>query len=74
LTFPRCGKLAGVSYRYNAGVVGETREELENAARAEAEEYFGTTELDFVSADVSMAGVGEDRYSGTFRFEVKQDG
>jgi hypothetical protein len=35
-----------VSYRYNAGVVGKTREELENAARAEAEEYFGTTELD----------------------------
>jgi hypothetical protein len=59
-------------YRYNAYVQGNTREELEQAARAEAEEYFGTTDLVFVSAGVSTGDPGEDRYGGTFSFEVKK--
>jgi hypothetical protein len=53
-----------------------TREELEKAARAEAEEYFGSTELNFVGADVT-AQDGEPSgrtYEGTFRFELKTKG
>jgi hypothetical protein len=46
-----------VTYRYNPYVVGKTRQELENAARAEAEEYFGTTELNFLGADVSTVAM-----------------
>jgi hypothetical protein len=65
-----------VTRRYNPFVVGKTREELENAARAEAEEYFGTTELNFLGADVSTEKTEpEDRtYAGTFYFEVKTEG
>ena len=61
-----------VAYRFNAYAVGNTREELEKSARAHAEEYFGTTRLTFLSADVSteQAEAG-NRYGGTFSFEEK---
>ena len=59
-----------VAYRFNAYAVGNTREDLEKSARAQAEEYFRTTRLNFLGADVSteqpQAG---DRYGGTFSFE-----
>jgi hypothetical protein len=62
-----------VTYRYNPYVFGKTREDLENAAWAEAEEYFGTTELNFLDADVSTekTEAGDQTYAGAFYFEVK---
>jgi hypothetical protein len=41
----QCGKLCRVTYRYNAYAAGKTREELEKAARAEAEEHFGRSRV-----------------------------
>jgi hypothetical protein len=61
-----------VTYHYNAFAVGQSREDMEKAARADAETYFGTSALNFVSA-----GVTRDRqpdaqfaYNGTFTFEI----
>jgi len=63
-------------YRFNAYAVGKTREEVEKSARAQAEEYFGTAELDFLRADVTLDNreTRERIYEGTFSFAVKAEG
>jgi hypothetical protein len=63
-----------VTYRYNAYVEGKTREEMEEAAQAEAQEYFGMTEVYFVGADVTTERIesGDRTYGGTFSWTQSQ--
>ena len=62
-------------FRYTARAVGATRGQLEEAAGAEAETFFGTSaEVILVQAEVTseeQEGGGHRTYEGTFSFEVK---
>jgi hypothetical protein len=64
-----------VTYAYNASAFGETRAELEERARQEAEEYFATTELKLVGGGVTSER-NRDRtspkYEGTLSFELME--
>lgn len=56
------------SYKFITNVHGNTKSELEEAARAEAEEFFdGKVTLDHAS--VSPSGNAGFKYQGTFSFD-----
>jgi hypothetical protein len=58
------------SYKFITNAFGNSKEELEQSARTEAEEYFGTPDLTFERAAVSPSEKEGLRYQGTFSYSV----
>ena len=62
-----------MTYQFNAGVAGETRDELEQDGRKQAEEFFGTTNVQLVGGGVTSDQREDPRrpkYEGTLSFEM----
>lgn len=62
--------MADVKYRFNAAVSGQSREELDKDGVAQAEKFFGTSNVELESAGVTwtILDSGEWGYAGTQTF------
>ena len=63
-----------MTYRYNARVSGQSREELDKDGLDQARKFFGIDEVTLETADVTWARLdnGEWGYAGTQTFVVNE--